>query len=181
MLVQDPSSANDVDAIFNQAGQAGAVQRPIDYLPPSSSSRSFTGMGRLLSGETVSSTPQPPASITHNIIFWSNGFTVDDGPLRRLDDPENASFLEVISKPSIWDSGLILMILSLQDLAVGFAPRSTLSITCCDIYPFFLTSYWAYSLVMMKCRELFWLPLWLKLNAITYANYFGSSSTRVEV
>ena len=195
MLVQDPSSANDVDAIFNQAGQAGAVQRPIDYLPPSSSSRSFTGMGRLLSGETVSSTPQPPASITHNIIFWSNGFTVDDGPLRRLDDPENASFLEVISKPSIWDSGLILMILSLQDLAVEFAPRSTLSITCCDIYPFFfclyvfffflfpffLTSYWAYSLVMMKCRELFWLPVWLKLNAITYANYFGSSSTRVEV
>ncbi|RVW97408.1 Plant UBX domain-containing protein 5 [Vitis vinifera] len=130
MLVQDPSSANDVDAIFNQAGQAGAVQRPIDHLPPSSSSRSFTGMGRLLSGETVSSTPQPPASITHNIIFWSNGFTVDDGPLRRLDDPENASFLEVISKPSIWDSGLILMILSLQDLAVEFAPRSTLSITC---------------------------------------------------
>ncbi|WJZ99369.1 hypothetical protein VitviT2T_017819 [Vitis vinifera] len=98
MLVQDPSSANDVDAIFNQAGQAGAVQRPIDHLPPSSSSRSFTGMGRLLSGETVSSTPQPPASITHNIIFWSNGFTVDDGPLRRLDDPENASFLESIKK-----------------------------------------------------------------------------------
>ena len=104
MLVQDPSSGNDVDSIFNQARQAGAVQRPIDHLPSSSSSKGFTGRGRLLSGETVSSAPQPPASITHNIVFWSNGFTVDDGPFRRLDDPENASFLEVLSRPSFWDS-----------------------------------------------------------------------------
>lgn len=121
MLAQDPSSGNDVDAIFNQARQAGAVQRPIDHLPPSLSSKGFIGRGRLLSGETVSSTSQPPASITHNVIFWSNGFTVDNGPLRRLDDPENASFLEVISKPFIWNSGFALVILSLQDLLIGFA------------------------------------------------------------
>ncbi|KAL3596101.1 hypothetical protein D5086_007738 [Populus alba] len=47
MLVQDPTKGNDVDAIFNQARQLGAV---------------------------------------------------GDGPLRRLDDPENASFLESIRK-----------------------------------------------------------------------------------
>ncbi|PSR95293.1 Plant UBX domain-containing protein [Actinidia chinensis var. chinensis] len=98
MLVQDPSKVNDVDAIFTQARQAGAVEGPLDHLHPSSSSRSFTGTGRLLSGETVSSAPQQPEAVTHNIIFWSNGFTVDDGPLRRLDDPENASFLESIRK-----------------------------------------------------------------------------------
>ncbi|KAL7218891.1 hypothetical protein ACSBR2_012039 [Camellia fascicularis] len=98
MLVQDPSKVNDVDAIFTHARQAGAVERSLDDRRPSSSSRSFTGTGRLLSGETLSSAPQQPEAITHNIIFWSNGFTVDDGPLRRLDDPENASFLESIRK-----------------------------------------------------------------------------------
>ncbi|GLU15585.1 hypothetical protein SLE2022_320620 [Rubroshorea leprosula] len=96
MLVQDPSKNNDVDAIFNQARQVGAVEGPFENLPPSSSSRSFTGTGRLLSGDTVPSEPQQPEAVIHNIVFWTNGFTVDDGPLRRLDDPENASFLESI-------------------------------------------------------------------------------------
>ncbi|WRX25847.1 UBX domain - like 10 [Theobroma cacao] len=97
MLVQDPSKNNDVDEIFNQARQLGAVEGPLEHLLPSSSSRSFTGTGRLLSGETVPSAPQQPESVIHNIVFWSNGFTVNDGPLRRLDDPDNASFLEVVA------------------------------------------------------------------------------------
>lgn len=92
MLVQDPTKGNDVDSIFNQARQRG-VERPADN--QSSRSRSFTGRGRLLSGEVVSSAPEHPEVITHTITFWQNGFTVDDGPLRRLDDPENAQFLEV--------------------------------------------------------------------------------------
>ncbi|RVX07920.1 Plant UBX domain-containing protein 4 [Vitis vinifera] len=96
MLVQDPSKGNDVDAIFNQARQLGAVEGPM--INPSSSSRSFTGTGRLLSGELVPTAPQQPETVIHNIVFWSNGFTVNDGPLRTLDDPENASFLESIRK-----------------------------------------------------------------------------------
>lgn len=95
MLVQDPSKGNDVDAIFDQARQLGAVQGPLENLQPSNS-RSFTGTGRLLSGETVPNASQQPESVVHNIVFWINGFTVNDGPLRRLDDPENAPFLEVI-------------------------------------------------------------------------------------
>ncbi|KAG5246683.1 UBA and UBX domain-containing protein [Salix suchowensis] len=98
MLVQDPTKGNDVDAIFNQARQLGAVEGPLDNLNQSSSSRSFTGTGRLLSGESVPTAPQQPEAVVHNIVFWTNGFTVDDGPLRRLDDPENASFLESIRK-----------------------------------------------------------------------------------
>ncbi|XP_039070334.1 plant UBX domain-containing protein 4-like isoform X2 [Hibiscus syriacus] len=98
MLVQDPSENNEVDEIFNQARQLGAVERPIDQLNLSSSSTSFTGTGRSLSGETVSSAPQQPRTVIHNIVFWINGFTVNDGPLRRLDDPENAHFLESIRK-----------------------------------------------------------------------------------
>ncbi|CAI9090201.1 OLC1v1024927C1 [Oldenlandia corymbosa var. corymbosa] len=41
---------------------------------------------------------QKPEVVTHNIILWKNGFTVDEGPFRGLDDPENASFLESIGK-----------------------------------------------------------------------------------
>ncbi|KAL2341329.1 hypothetical protein Fmac_009269 [Flemingia macrophylla] len=98
MLVQDPSKGNDVDAIFNQARQLGAVERPLDQLQEPPRSTSFAGTGRLLSGETTQSTNQQPEAVIHNIIFWGNGFTVNDGPLRRLDDPENAAFLESIKK-----------------------------------------------------------------------------------
>jgi UBX domain-containing protein 1 len=109
MLVQDPtkgnkSNNNDVDAIFDQARQLGAVERPMENLRPSSSSssRSFTGTGRFLSGDTDAAPPsatlQPPEAVVHNIVFWRNGFTVNDGPLHRLDDPENAPFLESIRK-----------------------------------------------------------------------------------
>lgn len=100
MLVQDPSKKNDVEALFNQARQAGAEDGPIDHLQPSSSSRSFSGRARLHSGETVASSSVPQEPVTHTITFWTNGFTIDDGPLRRLDDPENVSFLEVGSLTS---------------------------------------------------------------------------------
>ncbi|KAF2615066.1 hypothetical protein F2Q70_00009305 [Brassica cretica] len=93
MLVQDPSKKDDVDEIFNQARQLGAVEGPLET--PSSS---FTGTGRLLSGESVSTGSQQPEPVVHTIVFWANGFTIDDGPLRKLDDPENASFLESIRK-----------------------------------------------------------------------------------
>uniref|UniRef100_A0A1D1YZ14 UBA and UBX domain-containing protein At4g15410 n=1 Tax=Anthurium amnicola TaxID=1678845 RepID=A0A1D1YZ14_9ARAE len=102
MLVQDPSKANpDVDAIFEQARQMGATEETPEYLDtfrPSSSFRSFTGTARRLTGETVQAALQPPESVVHDVIFWTNGFTVNDGPLRRFDDPENASFLESIKK-----------------------------------------------------------------------------------
>ncbi|PPD71618.1 hypothetical protein GOBAR_DD31490 [Gossypium barbadense] len=35
-----------------------------------------------------------PQTVIHNIVLWTNGFTVNDVPLRMLDDPENAHFLE---------------------------------------------------------------------------------------
>lgn len=98
MMVQDPKKAKDVDALFDQARQS-AVDRPVES--SRSASTSFTGAARLLSGETVSSSPQQqqqdqPQIVMHTITFWSNGFTVDDGPLRGFNDPENTDFMEVL-------------------------------------------------------------------------------------
>uniref|UniRef100_A0A803M7Y8 UBA and UBX domain-containing protein n=2 Tax=Chenopodium quinoa TaxID=63459 RepID=A0A803M7Y8_CHEQI len=99
MVVQDPSKDINAEAIFEQARRVGSIEAPVDVQQPSSSSRSFTGTARLLSGETVSSSPpeQAPETITHTITLWRNGFTVDDGPLRRFDDVENAPFLQSIT------------------------------------------------------------------------------------
>ncbi|CAM0904301.1 unnamed protein product [Alopecurus aequalis] len=98
MIVQDPTKRNSVDSIFEQAKEMGAQQIPVPLEAQSSSSRSFTGTGRLLSGDaqTAPSVPQPPQEVLHNINFWNNGFTIDDGPLRGYDDPENADFIESI-------------------------------------------------------------------------------------
>ncbi|KAK8994985.1 hypothetical protein V6N11_046050 [Hibiscus sabdariffa] len=98
MVVRDPSKHHDVESIFNQARQAGAVEGSDDYFLPSSS-RSFSGTARLLTGETVAPAPPPPPEVVdHSITFWRNGFTVDDGPLRQLNDPANASFMESVMR-----------------------------------------------------------------------------------
>jgi len=39
-----------------------------------------------------------PDVITVTLIFYRQGFTVDDGPLRDYTDPENAEFLKAINK-----------------------------------------------------------------------------------
>lgn len=38
---------------------------------------------------------------SHTITFWLDGFTVDGGPLRRTDDPENAQFLADINRGQV--------------------------------------------------------------------------------
>ncbi|CAD6338960.1 unnamed protein product [Miscanthus lutarioriparius] len=97
MVVRDRSKRkNNTDEVFKQAKRKGAKQGPFEARRRSSS-RNFTGTGRLLTGETVErDAPQPPEEIVHNIYFWRNGFTVNDGPLRSFDDPANASFLKSI-------------------------------------------------------------------------------------
>ncbi|CAL5039521.1 unnamed protein product [Urochloa decumbens] len=97
MVVRDRSKRkNNADEVFKEVKRKGAKQGPFEPRRRSSS-RNFTGTGRLLTGETVQrDAPQPPEEIVHNIYFWNNGFTVNDGPLRSFEDPANVSFLESI-------------------------------------------------------------------------------------
>ena len=73
----------------------------------------FVGSGRTL-GSTAAEASAPSAAAeketadapssaadapqTHVVTFWSNGFTVNDGPLRAYDDPRNTPFMEAVSK-----------------------------------------------------------------------------------
>ena len=60
------------------------------------SSNAFHGAGVSLSGSTVDGQSTPPTPTEHTITFWKDGFSVDDGPLRTADEPENAAFLREV-------------------------------------------------------------------------------------
>ncbi|EOD14060.1 hypothetical protein EMIHUDRAFT_429219 [Emiliania huxleyi CCMP1516] len=59
----------------------------------------FAGAGQSLDGATsVPGAALPARPTEHTITFWSNGFSVDDGPLRDTSDPANASFMRDINE-----------------------------------------------------------------------------------
>ncbi|ANB12574.1 protein phosphatase regulator SHP1 [Sugiyamaella lignohabitans] len=70
-------------------------------------SNKFTGTGFTLgSDEVPSRTVEDPSSLLKNsrpqrvvrqLTFWKNGFSVEDGPLYRYDDPQNVAHLEAIN------------------------------------------------------------------------------------
>ena len=127
-VVQDPTKrknpvgADRMRAALDGAREHGAVDGTREDLETrtgagvsgaSSFGGAFVGSGRTL-GSTAAeaSVPSaaaaketadaPPAAAeapqTHVVTFWSNGFTVNDGPLRAYDDPRNTPFMEAVSK-----------------------------------------------------------------------------------
>lgn len=112
MMVQDPTkrSPRDVDAMFDRVRRFGAQEGVAEPPQPAATASNigvFAGASRTLNGESHrrerstptaeggSRTHAAPEPVFHTITFWQNGFTVDDGALRRLDDPANEAFLEV--------------------------------------------------------------------------------------
>ena len=78
--------------------------RPGGDEPRAPSSR-FTGTARTLGGDDApsrviedptASAPRRPALVERRLHFWQDGFSVDDGPLYRTDDPANAEILAMI-------------------------------------------------------------------------------------
>ena len=65
----------------------------------------FTGTARTLGGDEAesqiiedptTSAPRRPHLVERRLHFWEDGFSVDDGPLYRTDDPANAEILAMI-------------------------------------------------------------------------------------
>ena len=79
----------------------------------------FTGTGRRMDGSTPTvGEPRAPAGeaqvgamdggaggedseVHHRVTFWSNGFTVDDGELRSIEDPAQQGFLTSIMRGEV--------------------------------------------------------------------------------
>ncbi|MCJ1475793.1 NSFL1 cofactor p47 [Lambiella insularis] len=72
---------------------------------PQRPSTLFTGTARTLGGDDTPSQviedaaakqPKPSVKVERRLHFWADGFSVDDGPLYRSDDPANAGVLAMI-------------------------------------------------------------------------------------
>ena len=46
--------------------------------------------------DPTANVPRRPAPVERHLHFWADGFSVDDGPLYRSDDPANAGYLALI-------------------------------------------------------------------------------------
>ena len=82
------------------------MQRPGGDDPRAPTSR-FTGTAHTLGGDDTPSQviedptaniPRRAPPVERHLHFWSDGFSVDDGPLYRTDDPRNAAILEMIKE-----------------------------------------------------------------------------------
>ncbi|KAH8664716.1 hypothetical protein BX600DRAFT_512718 [Xylariales sp. PMI_506] len=119
LAVQDPSQRSNPQRILDDllAKARSQAPRPEAASPdgPSAPPTAFRGSGQTLGGEGVESRvipdPQgaaagsaPASSVTNAAVqertlhLWRDGFSVDDGPLRRFDDPENAEALRMIQQ-----------------------------------------------------------------------------------
>ncbi|KJK82872.1 hypothetical protein H634G_02009 [Metarhizium anisopliae BRIP 53293] len=111
LAVQDPhqegSQRKIISDILAKAAKANASRpdQSVDEPGPSGPSR-FRGAGVTLGGEGVesrripdplgaapTSSAEPEERILH---IWQNGFSIDDGELRRFDDPANQADLQMI-------------------------------------------------------------------------------------
>eukprot|EP00238_Polyblepharides_amylifera_P012582 CAMPEP_0196586396 /NCGR_PEP_ID=MMETSP1081-20130531/54102_1 /TAXON_ID=36882 /ORGANISM="Pyramimonas amylifera, Strain CCMP720" /LENGTH=387 /DNA_ID=CAMNT_0041908261 /DNA_START=35 /DNA_END=1198 /DNA_ORIENTATION=+ len=108
MMVQDPNSrktgGDDIEALFEKARQHGATTGTAEDLNPARNrNAAFGGVGRTLAGTPIEQAQAPvpddsgtPEPVIHTVTFYNNGFTVDDGPLRKQDDPANKPFMKSI-------------------------------------------------------------------------------------
>ncbi|KAH9905041.1 SEP-domain-containing protein [Xylariomycetidae sp. FL2044] len=117
LAVQDPSQRADPQRIINDllSKARSQTQRPEASSPAGpSSTASFRGSGQTLGGEGVASRtipdpigssgsgsrsrPQTEEVQERTLHLWRDGFSVDDGELRRFDDPANADALRMIQQ-----------------------------------------------------------------------------------
>lgn len=113
LAVQDPTgppSANDhIQRLLNTA-RSNQPRPPSPEAAPAPRPTAFTGTGMTLGGDDLPSRAvptaggnaprRPPAMVERTLHLWNDGFSVDDGPLYRYDDPANARTLDMINRGS---------------------------------------------------------------------------------
>jgi UBX domain-containing protein 1 len=98
----DPRGRDVSDAIFERARQRGPLSDA--ERDEFQDRQSFTGAGYRLGDAATADVPvtRPDVvgrrNVTRVLTFYQNGFTVDEGPLRAMDDPANAAFLRDIER-----------------------------------------------------------------------------------
>ncbi|QSL64893.1 hypothetical protein MERGE_002197 [Pneumocystis wakefieldiae] len=105
VYIQYPEA--DKNNIIKEILRKASSYKEHDEPVPSSTVFKFSGTGYVLGGEnqesrripdpTTSNVHLPLPKVTRDLIFWKNGFTIDDGPLMRYDDPSNVESLQLIS------------------------------------------------------------------------------------
>ncbi|KAI9342057.1 hypothetical protein DFJ73DRAFT_843047 [Zopfochytrium polystomum] len=92
-----PVAADLIKDILNKAAKAG---------PPQEKAKkpTYTGSGRRLGAEDAPAPPPVAASgpasqevVERSLTFWKDGFSIEDGPLMRYDDPANQEVLASIN------------------------------------------------------------------------------------
>eukprot|EP01086_Lenisia_limosa_P014820 TRINITY_DN4627_c0_g1_i2.p1 TRINITY_DN4627_c0_g1~~TRINITY_DN4627_c0_g1_i2.p1 ORF type:complete len:276 (-),score=53.36 TRINITY_DN4627_c0_g1_i2:64-891(-) len=100
--VRDPNKM--VDDLLSAARNS-----PNPGLPPQDEAPADTwGSGMKLGDEVMSSAAVPGSSPQQTqkkknitVTFWKNGFSVDDGPLRLMDDPQNQQFIQDVTNGDV--------------------------------------------------------------------------------
>ncbi|KAI8783953.1 NSFL1 cofactor p47 [Biomphalaria glabrata] len=97
-----------VDSLFQSAREHGAEEKKDDERSGPVKRATFVGAGYRL-GETQDDTTivrgatesRPREQVEKKLKLWKNGFSIDDGPLRDYNDPENKSFLDSIARGEV--------------------------------------------------------------------------------
>jgi len=94
---KDDGKNTFINDLFKRAKDSGATEERAREVE-----ERFIGSGNKLGGDGVESSVvagkaprQPPKDI--RLVLWKEGFTLDDEPLRRYDDPANKTFLDQIT------------------------------------------------------------------------------------
>jgi UBX domain-containing protein 1 len=122
LAVQDPSSRNDPRKVVNDILKKARACVKLSTVscslltkyrnaarpggePAAAVLSRFRGSGQTLGGDDTPSqvipdpnprTPDPGPTQTRILHLWEDGFSIEDGPLRRFDDPQNAADLSMI-------------------------------------------------------------------------------------
>lgn len=95
----DPDAKQTVNELFDKARENGAVDGASRQ--EGSQGSAFTGSGRRLGfteGPSTAVQPLTKESHTVKIVFYENGFVVDDGELQAMNDAESKRFLDTLHR-----------------------------------------------------------------------------------